>query len=124
MDKTEQVNKITDKILGASIEVHKALGPGFIEKIYCEALCTEFEDRKIKYEKEKIIKVNYKDKLLGEQRIDFLVEDEVIVELKAIESMGKIHIAQLLSYLKALDKNIGLILNFAEPKLAIKRVIT
>ena len=117
------LNEITDKIIGAAIQVHKTLGAGFTEKIYHDALCIEFEAHNILYEKEKIIKVEYKDKLLGEQRVDLLVENEIILELKAVENIGNIHIAQLISYLKTLKKKIGLILNFAESKLAIKRVI-
>ncbi|MFZ3065840.1 MAG: GxxExxY protein [Nitrospirota bacterium] len=71
----------------------------------------------------KTLKVKYKDKLLGEQRIDFIVEDEIILEIKSTKEIGNIHIAQILSYLKTLNKRLGLILNFGESKLGIKRVV-
>jgi GxxExxY protein len=122
-DNIESLNKITQKIIGLAIEVHTKLGPGFIEKIYQEALAFEFDKNGLRYEKEKIITIEYKEKVLGEQRLDFLVEDSVILETKAIERIGDIHLAQVLSYLKATDKKLSLILNFANTRLEIKRVI-
>ena len=119
----DELNKITERIIGIAFDIHKLLGPGFNEKVYAQALKEEFSRNKVKNEKEKNIKVEYKDRLIGEQRIDFLVENEVILELKAVEYIGKIHLAQMLSYLKILDKRIGLILNFANTKLEIKRVV-
>jgi GxxExxY protein len=122
-DDLGKLNKITKQIIGLAIEVHKRLGPGFTEKIYQHGLSLEFDQNNIRYEKEKIIKVEYKGKIIGEQRLDFLVESSVIIETKAVEKIGNIHLAQLLSYLKAIDKKIGLILNFANTRLGIKRVI-
>jgi len=119
----EELNRITERIIGLAIEVHKKLGPGFIEKIYQEALSLELDQSKISYEKEKFITINYKGRKLGEQRIDFLIENSIILEIKAIDKIGPIHIAQVISYLKAMDKRLGLILNFSEVKLGIKRVI-
>ncbi len=119
---TNELNALSNKIIGIAIEVHKVLKSGFNEKIYQRALEEEFIKHNIKFEREKIIRVEYKNKFIGEQRIDFLIENELILELKSIERIGNIHIVQILSYLKALDKRLGLILNFGESKLGIKRV--
>ncbi|MBI5182013.1 MAG: GxxExxY protein [Nitrospirae bacterium] len=118
----KDINELSNKIIGIAIEIHKTLKAGFNEKIYQEALQTELKNNNIKFDREKIIKVKYKDKLLGEQRIDFIVEDEIILEIKSTKMIGNIHIAQILSYLKTLNKRLGLILNFGESKLGVKRV--
>ena len=115
----------TEKIISCAIEVHKTLGPGLLESLYEEALAYEFELRGIKYERQKKIGVSYKGKEIGHHRIDFLVEDQVIVELKAVESMNRIFEAQLLTYLKTMDKKVGLLINFNVLMLreGIKRLI-
>ena len=113
----------TDKIISLAINVHKKLGPGFIEKIYEKALEHELEKSKINFKKQKQIKVKYDDVLLGDQRLDFLINNEVIVELKAVSEINEIHLAQMISYLKAASMKVGLILNFAKNKLGIKRVV-
>ena len=113
----------TDKIISLAINVHKKLGPGFIEKIYEKALGHELEKSKINFKKQKQIKVKYDDVLLGDQRLDFLINNEVIVELKAVSEINEIHLAQMISYLKAASMKVGLILNFAKNKLGIKRVV-
>jgi len=123
MKKKEELNELTDKIIGAAIEVHKSLGPGFIEKIYEKALKYEFGEKDIKFTNQTEVNVSYKGLDLGKQRIDFLIEDEVIVELKAVSEINDIHLAQILSYLKTIDKRVGLILNFAKGTLDIKRVV-
>ncbi|MDI6761745.1 MAG: GxxExxY protein [Thermodesulfobacteriota bacterium] len=114
---------LTNKIIELAIKVHKKLGPGFIEKIYEKALSHELNKEGIKYEKQKSIRVKYDEILLGDQRVDMIIEDKIIVELKAVSELNDIHQAQMLSYLKAADKKVGLILNFGKPKLEIKRVI-
>ena len=118
-----ELNKITDRIIGIAIEVHKNLKPGFVERIYEKALKYEFEKNNICFESQKQIKVQYKDVELGFQQIDLLIEDEIIVETKVVNEINDIHIAQLLSYLKTMKRRLGLILNFAKPALEIKRVI-
>jgi GxxExxY protein len=120
--KREEFNKLTGTIIGIAIEVHKELGPGFDEKIYSNALKEEFNRNRISYDKEKVIEVKYKGTKIGKKRIDFLVDNNIILELKAIDVIGDVHLAQMLSYLKAMDKRLGLILNFAQAKLEIKRV--
>ena len=119
----EDLNKITDKIIGLAIEVHKNLGPGFVERIYEQALKYEFERNGINFESQKQIKVKYKNIELGVQQIDFLIDVEIILELKVANEINDMHIAQLLSYLKTVKRRLGLILNFAKPALEIKRVI-
>lgn len=118
----KELDKLANKIIGKAIEIHKTLGPGFVEKIYSKALSYELSKNNIKFIKEKNIRVRYKELLLGNQRVDFLIEDVLILELKAVSSIGGIHLAQMLSYLKTTDKRLGLILNFARETLEIKRV--
>ena len=123
MTAREELNAVSQKIIGLAFKVHNKLGPGFIERIYSQALAFELERAGTKFEQEKTIRIHYEGKDLGEQRIDFFVEDELILEIKAIESIGKIHLAQTLSYLKASNKKLGLVLNFGNIKLGIKRVV-
>ena len=123
MKTKNEYNKLTEKIIGIAIDIHKCLGPGFIERIYEKAFAFELEKRKVNFENQKVIQINYKETKLGSQRIDFLIEDEIIIELKAVSGLNDIHLAQMLSYLKTIDKRVGLILNFAKPKLEIKRVV-
>jgi len=119
----DKLDKITERIIGIAINIHNMLGPGFVEKIYEKAMAYEFKKNKIRFAEEAEIRVKYKTIELGYQRVDFLVEDEVIVELKCVGELNNIHSAQMLSYLKTADKRVGLILNFAENKLGIKRMV-
>ena len=119
------LKEITDKIISSAIEVHTILGPGLLERVYEDALSHEFSIRGIVFERQKEINLLYKGKNVGSHRIDFLVENEVVLELKAIESIHRIHEAQLITYLKAMNKKIGLIINFNVKMLrdGIKRLI-
>jgi len=119
------INKITDKIIGAAIEVHRQLGPGFLESVYEDALCIEFEMRGIKYKRQVGIDIGYKGKTIKGQRLDLLVEDMVIVENKAVAKILEVHEMVLISYLKATKLRIGLIINFHETILTkgIKRIL-
>ena len=119
----EELNRVTDKIIGLAIGIHKVLGPGFAERIYEKALLYEFAKNGLQYAEQKVISIKYKDIMLGDHRVDFLVEDEAIVELKTVSGINEIHEAQILSYLKAANKRVGLILNFARATLEIKRVV-
>lgn len=103
---------LTQKIIGAAIEVHKTLGPGLLESIYEEALCHEFDLRQIRYRRQVEIDVIYKDKVIKGQRIDILVEEEVIIEVKSLSKLPEVSTAQILSYLKATGLKRGLIINF------------
>lgn len=116
-------SKITDKIIGCAIEVHKTLGPGFLENIYESALIYEMKQHGIKFESQKAISISYKGIIIGDHRLDLLVEDEVVVENKAVKEFSDIHKAQILSYLKATGKKIGLLINFANTRIDIRRVI-
>ena len=117
------INDITYAINGAVFEVNRVLGPGFLEKVYENALLIELRSRGLKAEAQVSIKVLYKDDVVGEYIADILVEDSVIVELKTVESLEKIHEAQLLNYLKATGLNIGMLVNFRHPKAEIKRLV-
>jgi len=119
------INQLTGEIIGAAIEVHKILGPGLLENIYEECLCVELEIRKIQFERQKELPIKYKEtKLNCIYRIDLLVSNKVIVELKACESLQPIHEAQLLTYLKLSGIKLGLLINFNVPVLkeGIKRL--
>lgn len=114
--------ELTARIIGAAINVHKELGPGFIESIYESALAVEFDLLGIKYERQKTIDVSYRGRKIGEHRLDFLVEETVVVELKAVVDLEKIFFVVTRSYLKATGKQVGLLLNFASMPLTIKRI--
>ena len=117
------LNDITYKINGAIFEVNRELGAGFLEKVYENALLIELAEAGLKAEKQVPIKVKYKGKEIGEYFADIIVESQIILELKAIESLQKVHEAQLLNYLKATGMKIGLLVNFTHPKATIKRFI-
>ena len=110
-------------IIGIGIDIHKKLGPGFQEKIYEEALLKEFEKAGVRFQKQKVIRVEYEGQSLGNQRIDLLIDDEIILEIKACTKIIPIHRDQLISYLKTADKRLGLVLNFGRSKLEIKGVV-
>ena len=120
------INELTGKVIGAAIEVHKILGPGLLESAYEECLSYELALRKIAFSRQSELPIEYKGiKLDCGYRLDLLVEDKLIVELKACESIEKIHEAQLLTYLKLADVPLGLLINFNVPILkdGIKRII-
>jgi GxxExxY protein len=114
-------SEITQRIIAAAIQVHRELGPGFLGSIYEQALAVEFELSGIQFIRQKPIMLFYKDHQVGEHRLDFLVEEKVIVELKAISVLEDIHFAIGRSYLKATNLEDGLLLNFATSPLTIKR---
>jgi len=124
-ENTEMENDIlTQKIIGAAIEVNRTLGPGLLESIYEEALCHEFDLRGIGYTRQVEIDVIYKGKIIKGQRIDVLIEDEVIVEIKSLSKLPEVSMAQVLSYLKATGLKRALIINFGAKMLreGIKRI--
>lgn len=121
-----KVDALVHAIIGAAIEVHRILGPGFLESVYESALCIELGLRGISFVRQASIAVDYKGKAIGESRLDLQVEGQVIVELKAVESLLPIHKAQLISYLKAMRRHIGLLININVSILkdgGLKRVI-
>ncbi len=119
-------NEVSEKILGAAIEVHRELGPGLLESLYEEALCVEFELQGIAYDRQKTIPVYYKGHQLSTPlRLDLLVEDTVIVDAKAKEAMTPMDHAKTLTYLRLSNKKLGLNINFHEPTLikGVKRIV-
>jgi len=117
--------EITDRIIGCAIEVHQHLGPAFHESVYQLALAHEMTLNQIQYQKEMPVTLAYKGQTVGQYRLDFLVENEVVVELKALEALADVHLSQMLSYLAATEKKVGLLINFGQTRLVdgIKRVI-
>jgi GxxExxY protein len=119
----DKLDDLSHRIIGVAIDIHKKLGPGFQEKIYEEAFLKEFEKAGIGFEKQKVVRVDYNGVNLGNQRIDLLVDGEVILEIKACTKIIPIYRDQIISYLKTTDKRLGLILNFGRSRLEIKRVV-
>src|SRR3990172_7435222 len=119
------VDAFARAVIGAAIEVHRHLGPGYLESVYEEALAIEFALRDIPFERQKPVPVNYKSHTVGQARVDFLVGDSVVLELKALEILLPIHTAQVISYLKATRCAVGLPINFDVPALrdGIRRVV-
>lgn len=116
-------SELTDKIIKSAFEVHKQLGPGLVEKLYQRALKIELSRNTIKAVREKRIELNYKGIDIGFDKVDFDVNNTVLVEIKAVSELNDIHKAQMISYLKSSGRKVGLILNFAKMKLEIKRII-
>jgi GxxExxY protein len=117
-----QNKELTDRIIAAAIRVHKELGPGFLELMYEEALAIELAAAGLSFERQKLLPIFYREFLIGEHRLDLLVEQTVVVELKAISALEDIHFAIVRSYLKAANLGDALLLNFATPRLTVKRV--
>src|SRR6266404_751912 len=116
------VDQLTERIIGAAIRVHTELGPGFIESLYEEALAIELRTLGIQFERQKPVPIFYRAQPIGQHRVDLLVENAIVVELKATTALEKVHFAILRSYLKALGLSDGLLFNFAATRLTIKRV--
>ena len=114
-------SKITEEIIACAIRVHRALGPGFLESIYEEALAVDFALSGIQFIRQHPMPLFYRDHQVGEHRLDFLVEGKIVVELKAISRLEDIHFAVGRSYLKAANLKDGLLVNFATAPLTIKR---
>src|SRR5712692_2606389 len=115
-------SETTESIIAASIAVHRELGPGFLESIYEQALAVEFALRGIAFIRQHPVPLFYRDHQIGEHRLDFLVDNKIVVELKAVEALENVHFAIVRSYLKATGLADGLILNFSTMPLIVKRV--
>ncbi len=118
-----QFEELSSRILAAAVDVHKALGPGFLESVYQRAMEVALRHRGIQFERQKEIHVFFEGEDVGLHRLDLVVEGIIILELKAVKAFEDSHFAQLRSYLKATGLHVGLLLNFNAPTLAIKRVI-
>ncbi len=109
-------NDVTREVIAAAIEVHSVLGPGLLERLYEDALAYELVERGLRLERQRPIRLRYKAVEIGDLRIDLVVEDLVVLELKAIERVLDVHRAQLLSYLRSADLPLGLLINFCEAR--------
>ena len=119
------LKEITEKIISCAIEIHSSLGPGLLENLYEEAMEYELKSRGIKYERQKKLEIKYKGNSIGNYRLDYLIENKVILELKCVEAIKSIHIAQVLTYLRAENTRVGLVINFNVDRLkdGIRRII-
>jgi len=117
------IDELTYQINGAIFEVNRELGSGFLEKIYENALMIELGRRGLKAENQAAVCVCYKGEMVGEYFADIVVEGQVIIELKVVQSLQKVHEAQLLNYLRATGYRIGLLVNFTHPKAVVKRFV-
>jgi GxxExxY protein len=115
--------ELTDKIIGCAIEVHKKLGPGFLESIYENAFIIELQRKGLPFERQKEVAIQYDGVEVGKHRLDLIIADTIVVELKAIRNIEDIHFVIVRSYLKALGKEHGLLINFSRKVLEVKRVI-
>ena len=114
---------LTGKIIGCAMQVHSTLGNGFQEVIYQRCLAIEMEKQNLTFQREIEMPIHYDGIEVGTRRADFLVEDKVLVELKAITELEKVHLAQALNYLEAYKLEVGLLINFGATKLQFKRLI-
>ena len=108
----EELNRLTEKIIGCAIEVHRQLGAGLLEATYESAVCIELEAAGLRFQRQVAIPVTYKGKPIGEYRLDLLVEDRVILEIKSVERLDPVFDAQVLTYLRVTHRKVGLLINF------------
>jgi GxxExxY protein len=117
-----EYKELTHEIIGAAMEVHKTLGNGFQEVIYQRALAIEMSDRGIVYSREHEMNIQYKGHDIGTRRVDFFVDDKIMVEIKALINLEDVHLAQAMNYVEAYNLEIGLLINFGSKSLQFKRV--
>lgn len=120
---SHKYSDLTKAIIAAAIEVHNTLGNGFQELIYQRSLAIEFNDRKINFIREQEMPLIYKGVDVGTRRVDFFVENKIMLEIKAIEKLEEVHMAQAINYLEAYNMEIGLLINFGSKRLEFRRVI-
>jgi GxxExxY protein len=109
---SDRIDKLAHDTIGAALEVHRQLGPGFLEHVYDEAMAIELTARRIPFRRQVVYPVIYNERIIAESRLDLLVADELVVELKAVEELRPIHHAQVVSYLRAGEFQLGLLFNF------------
>ena len=115
--------KLSERVIGCAHNVSRELGAGFLEAVYENALALELEDKGILFERQHQLDVYYKNQLIGQYKVDLVVEGKLIVELKAVPAFHDRHKAQVLHYLRATGLNVGLLLNFGMPRLGIQRIV-
>lgn len=120
-----ETEDIVERVIGAAIEVHRHLGPGYLESIYHKAMCVELAERHLAFEVEKRVSLEYKGRQLAYHKLDLIVEQRVIVEVKAVAQLEEIHGAQLVAYLRATGLRAGLLMNFNKPvlKAGLRRIV-
>ena len=114
--------ELTEKIIGCAMKVHSTLGNGFQEVIYQRALAIEFTDNNLSFSREHEMEIHYKGHHIGNRRVDFFVEDKIMVEIKAVIRLEDVHLAQAMNYVEAYGLEIGLLINFGSKSLEFKRV--
>ena len=114
---------VSQRVISCAYDVSNTLGAGFLEKVYENALCVELGKKGIRFQSQKPIAVNYKGVRVGEYIADIVVEDKLLLELKALASLSSSHDAQVMNYLKATNLSVGLLLNFGRPRLSVKRIV-
>ena len=121
----DQANELSGSVIGAAIEVHRVLGPGFLESAYEQAMCIELRERGIPFRSQVAVELGYKGHAVGQSRLDLLVAGKLVVELKAVERLTPLHEQQLLSYLKSTGHSLGLLINFNVSALrqGVRRVV-
>jgi GxxExxY protein len=112
VEPSERLNSLSRRVIDSAFEVHRVLGPGFSEALYGHALAVELRRRAIPFERQVALAVTYKGETVGEGRVDFLVEGDLIVELKSVERIAPVHVAQVIAYLKAFRRPLGLLVTF------------
>jgi len=122
-EKDYKYSDITRRIIGAAMKVHSTLGNGFQEVIYQRALAIEMAKQGLSFQRELEMQIYYDEQEIGTRRVDFLVEDKVMVELKALTKLEDVHLAQAINYLEAYGLEVGLLLNFGAKSLEYKRVV-
>jgi len=123
IDEKYKYSELTGKIIGAAMEVHKYLGNGFQEVVYQRALSIELNMQNIAHEREKEMPLQYKGFNIGTRRVDFFVDEKIMVEIKAVKELEDVHLAQAINYLEAYKMEIGLLINFGNTSLQFKRVM-
>lgn len=121
-----ELDELAEKVIGMCLKVHSALGPGMSENVYVRACQVEFDANGVSYHSEKAVPIRYQDKLICTQRIDLLVENQLILEAKAVERISRVHVAQAVSYLRATGLRLALVINFNVESLrlqGIRRVV-
>lgn len=122
---TPEIDRLAHRTIGCAITVHRLLGPGFRERIYQDALCLELNEQGLRFEREKPISIPFKQWTIPGHRVDLIVEEAVLVELKSVPRLGKLHRQQVLSYLRAANLRLGLLINFDVSVLrdGLKRIV-
>ncbi len=123
VDKSRKYSNLTKKIIGCALKVHNTLGCGYQELIYQRALAIEFDKIGLKFAREDEAQILYNGDYIGTRRVDFFVEDVILVEIKAVMDLNGAHLAQAINYLEIFEKDIGLLINFGAQSLQFKRVL-